>query len=583
MTNDAPAKRLFRARHLAWVLLTAPAVVVAGWIVVDTLRAVVPLWSPLPWFDEWATVGLIEAWRSGTMTALEVLFAQHNEHRLVVPRLVFFADDLFFHGEGYLSLVAIFIVQAAHAALFAAVLSRSSPPRSGRWAVAAVVVALMFSLRQAENFSSGFQVQFVGVFAGATLSFVLFALVIGRIRRGAPYTGPLVASFGTVMLTSFTMANGLVSAFVLVAMALAARLRWPIVLACAAWAVLLALVYFQGYEPVAHHSRPSESLRHPVELLLYVGTYLGSVVASDQIAAPATAGLAGLGALLAAVVRTVRQRGARPAEIALVAVMLFVTAAALVTASGRLGFGIGQALSSRYVTGSVTFWAAQLVYWWIDPPAWPSRRVGRSAARTAVVLTGSLLLLVLIDEQRRGKGPLALQSFAQAQSADLLILGLDDPAVIGRAAWSDDDVRRLLPVLKDDRLSIFATADFESLGHPVVDSGTLVAPDRCGGAIDAAIADPTLGQDGLRLSGTAWDGPGRRLVRRLLLADAAGHVVGFGSGAVPGAGRSEWRGFAVAPVGARLTAFAILPGRTLCRVGDDTVAAGIAQNTSSDH
>ena len=205
--------------RLFWGALTVAALAFAGSIVADTLRAIVPLWSPLPWFDEWATVELLRAWHEGEMSAAEVLFAQHNEHRILLPRLVFFADDLLFRGGGYLSLAAIFAVQLLHAGLFAAVLGRArrspaTPMRAGRWAVAAAVLALMFSLRQAENFSSGFQLQFVAVFAGATLSFVLFAAAVRRERMRGAAGAALPASLAAVLATSFTMANGLLAGYV---------------------------------------------------------------------------------------------------------------------------------------------------------------------------------------------------------------------------------------------------------------------------------------------------------------------------------------------------------------------------------
>ena len=563
-------------KRLPWVLATFAAILFAGWIVVDTLRSLVPYWSPLPWFDEWATVELLRAWQAGEMTVVQVLFAQHNEHRLVVPRILFFADDVFFRGGGWLEFIAICVVQASHAALFATVLFRSKGAGRGRWIVAAICVALMFSLRQVENLGSPFQLQFVAVFAGATLSFVVFGLAIARMRREAPFAGCLLASFATILLTVFTMANGLVAAFVLVAMARTARVRWSVVLACAAWAAILTMIYFHGYEPVAQHSRPLDSLHRPGELLLYAAMYLGSVIATGDVLPAAVLGFVGMAATLAAAVRCHLQRGGRLMPLAMVAVMLFVMAAALVTASGRLTFGLGQALSSRYVAGSVTFWAAHLVYWWIDPPAWPSRRSGIAASRRAVLLGSFILVLVLPTEQRQAKGPLAEQRFAQNESADLLMLGLDDRAVVTRAAWSDEDVERLVPVLRRNRISIFGTRDFEALGHPLADRAIRDNPDLCGGAIDVAEADASLGHDGVRLSGTAWDGAKRRLVRRVFLTDKAGVVVGFGSGAEPGAARSAWRGFAVAPLGSRLVAYGLLSDGHVCRVG----AHGVSERAS---
>ena len=68
-----------------------------------------------------------------------------------------------------------------------------------------------------------------------------------------------------------------------------------------------------------------------------------------------------------------------------------------------------------------------------------------------------------------------------------------------------------------------------------------------------ATADPTLDADGVRVGGTAWEGgAGRRLIGRVLVTDPVRRLVGFGSGAITGADPSDWRGFAVAPAGAKL-------------------------------
>ncbi|RYC30071.1 hypothetical protein D3273_20880 [Lichenibacterium minor] len=560
-------------RRAFWPCLTAAACVFALGLAVDTLRAVIPVWSPLPWFDEWATVNLLDLWQSGDMSAGEVLFAQHNEHRILVPRLVFFADDLLFRGGGYLSLAAIFTVQALHTGLFAAALARSRPVRPGRWAVAAVVMALMFSLRQAENFSSGFQLQFVAVFAGATLSFMLFALAVRRDRAGGGVWMPLSASLGAVLLTTFTMANGLAAGYVLALLAAAARMRPRVVLVCAAWAVVLTVLYLHGYAVVEHHSRPSDSLRQPGVLLAYVATYLGSVVATGHTGTAAGFGCLGIAGAACAALRTVRAgRNAGPAALAMLGVMLFVAATAAITGSGRLAFGVEQALSSRYATGSVAFWAAQLTYWWVASPG----RLGPSPARAgplvraAVVAVAVVLAVAIAREQGSAKPQLAVQSFAQNESADALMLGLDDPAATMRAAWTDEDVQRLVPRLKADGLSIFGTADAAAIGRPLAERESI---DRaCAGEVVAA-AEPRLGAGGVRVAGRAPPGPGRRLIRRVLLTGADGNVDGLASGAVPGAARDAWRGYAVAPLGASLTAYGLLDGGRLCRIGAATVTA----------
>lgn len=568
-----PLHRL--AHRLIPIVVTAAAALFAAGIVAETLRAVVPAWSALPWMDEWVTVELIRALQAGEMSLREVLFAQHNEHRILIPRLVFFADDVLFGGQGRFSLVAIFAVQALHAALFGLLILRARPARPGRWALAAVMVAIMFGLRQAENFTYGFQVQFVGVFAGATLGFVLFGRAVAQARAGRAAWPALAGCLAAVLASTLTMANGLAAAVILVPLALLARMRPWVGVLCAAWAIALALVYFDGYQPVAHHSHPSESLRHPVAFLAYVAAYLGSLWTSGQMVVALPVGAVGILATVAAVLRAARRPATPPAALALVGIMLFVGAAAAVTASGRLSFGIGQALSSRYATGSAAFWAAQLSYWWIDPPRPASARARRwaeAAARGAVAVVAVALCRVILVEQRAARPAMAEQSFALAEATDLALLGLHDPAILGRIAWSADEAERLLPVLRDNAISIFSLPEARMLGHPLGEIDGAAPVPSCAGRIDA-VADASLGPEGVRVSGGAGpDGTDRRVVRRVLIVDAGGTVVGLGAGAVPGAARGAWRGYAVAPAGARLTAFGRRGGDGLCRIGDAIVS-----------
>ena len=550
--------------------LTRAALALAAWlfalrVAVDTLRTVVPLWSPLPWFDEWATVELIRAWQGHEMSGFDVLFAQHNEHRILVPRLVFFADDLLCGGGGRLSLAAIMLVQALHAGLFAALLARARPAAPGRWAVAGLILALMFSLRQAENFTYGFQVQFVGVFAGASVSFALFGLAVARHRAGRGLIGPLLATALALLATTFTMANGLAAGVVVAALSLLARMPRRVTLACAAWAGLLAAVYLHDYVPVAHHSHPSESLAHPLGLLLYTATYLGGMAAPGPALLPPLLGLFGLAAMAGAGLRALR-RGAGPVELALLGIMAFAAAAAAVTGAGRLGFGIDQALSSRYATGSAAFWSALLAYGCIVAPRLPPRPA--ALTRAGLVTAAALLALAMGRAQEAAKPAIVAQSFALGESGDLLLLGLHDPEVLGRSAWVVPDAERLAPVLRANHLSVFATPEAAALGGPVASLGTPAAPGACRGEV-AARADPSLGADGVRVSGTGL--AGSRLVRRILLADGRGDLVGLGAGAVPGAPRGHWRGVARAGTGTALTAYGLLAGPSLCRLGSTSV------------
>lgn len=550
-------------------LATVASFAFAGFIALDSMRTIARIASPLPWFDAWATFKLLKVWIDNAASPLAILFAQHNEHRILVPRLLFFADVFWFHGLGQIGVVAIFLVQALHAALFVWVLGTARPIATGRWAVSGIVVALMFGLGQAENFSSGFQLTFVGVFAAATASFLLFA----RATRPSEQGWAMACSFAAVLVSAFTMANGIVAAFVLVAMSLLARQGWRVTLACAVWAVAIGIVYFQGYRPIEQNARPIDALAQPVVFVSYVAVYLGSVLGPTRAGAGAL-GWVGIVAAIAATIRVGMARPVRPTSLMLVGVMLFVGATAAITASGRINYSVQQALSSRYVTASVTFWCAQLCFWWTDPGFWPAgRRFAVWASRAAVGVLGIVLLIAMGKAQSATKPALWTQSFRQNDASNLLLLGLDDPTVIGLTAWSDADVQDLVPLLRERRLSIFGGPDGEIFGMPLGRKGVVTQPETCTGAIAAAVADGELGPDGARVSGQAWDRAERRQIRRVLLTDERGIVVGLASSGIPGSAPSDWRGYAVAPPGEMLSAYGVLDGERLCAVGSARLEA----------
>ncbi len=93
--------------------------------------------------------------------------------------------------------------------------------------------------------------------------------------------------------------------------------------------------------------------------------------------------------------------------------MLFALMSAGATAAGRVGagFGVEQALSGRYATGSAAFWAATLVFW-------SARLSGldagarRRAGSMALALGAALLLAFVIRDQHSYDRVLADQSAA---------------------------------------------------------------------------------------------------------------------------------------------------------------------------
>ena len=287
-THSAAARA--RPRSLVAVavpVLTAVCLVLAAAMVADTIATVVRLHSALPYFDEWDELDLLKYVLHGDMSWFGALITQHNEHRIVFPRLVFYADDFLFGGRGILDRLAILAIQIGQVAMLVGLLRRALPrPAFMRrdyafLALASVIVMLLSCLRQEENFSWGFQVQFVGIFAVGTVAFILFATALERTRDEAPGLGWLLAAYAAAFVATFTMANGLLCAVVLIVLAVLWRAPLRVVLASLGVTALLAAAYLHGYEPQTAHTPLGFSLRHPLRVLSYTAAYLGNFLDPD--------------------------------------------------------------------------------------------------------------------------------------------------------------------------------------------------------------------------------------------------------------------------------------------------------------
>ena len=98
--------RTISARALAALGATAVAV----YVVASSIAMTVQAYSPLPFFDSWG-------YFDPTAYNWAFLFAQHNEHRLTVPALFFFADLMIDRGTNVLLLVLNYLCITATALL----------------------------------------------------------------------------------------------------------------------------------------------------------------------------------------------------------------------------------------------------------------------------------------------------------------------------------------------------------------------------------------------------------------------------------------------------------------------------------
>lgn len=361
-----------------------------------------------PYADQWDFVPTLDRALNGQL-AWRDLWAQHNEHRLIFPRLLMLALAVPSHWNIHWELAAN-VVLAVQLWMVLCLQARASGKmlyKESNEPVYLLFALLVFSLSQWGNWFLGWQLQeFMNALAAAI---ALCALCWRRF----PILGMVVAAcFGIVATYSF--ANGLliwpIGLFLLWLQRAdrAPHLRDQYIAWCGVSVAVIA-AYLAGYEAPPHHTSLLRALGQPVQCVLYALAYLGQPVgqAADLLSivleilglgsgpgAGALSILMGiLGLLLWAVTLAQLHFSEVPSRSLLpwVGLAAYALGTAALTALGRVDDGVEQALSSRYVTMANFLWFAIAAQSY-----WAGRVVEGSLTRRALPVKVGVLCAALL-------------------------------------------------------------------------------------------------------------------------------------------------------------------------------------------
>lgn len=357
MAPDSSALKTFRDRLLVWLPLVAagiPPFMIA--VTVARYGVNVPFW------DQWELVSLLDKAAVGQLGFTD-FWAQHNEHRLILPRAVMLALARATDWDIRYELAANVVVAVGVFGMLALLIERtvrSMAPGLTPWLILAASLST-FSLTQWENWLWGWQLQ---VFMNALAAVVaVWALAC----RGAQWPG-LVLTLLAAIAGVFSFATGLVL-LVLIPFGLliapqfdqgASHLK-RLALAVTVGAGVVTL-YLKGFHLNPGHPTPLFLFSHPVSYAHYILIYLGSGLGGWSKPVSASWGAMGIvtfawcGAWL-----WTRSRAYRNILLPWILLGLYGILSGFMTGIGRAGFGEGQALAPRYVTISSLFWVSLIV------------------------------------------------------------------------------------------------------------------------------------------------------------------------------------------------------------------------------
>ena len=596
----APLKQLrnFREnpRQRTQIVLTLACGAVAVCTMLTMLLIDIRAYSALPLLDYW------DFWRSIVANGyhLKTLFALHNEHRILLPRLWFMMDHLWFGASGIFVLTSIYLIQFGHGLLLWRIGARASGcgPLENL-AMGLLVIAVLFASRQLMNFTQPFQIQFVGVYLLATSA--LYALM----RFDGPTASPpapkraygwLAFSLLLAWAATYTMANGLLLWPVLVVFAVALHLRWKPVALIGANGAVATIFYFQSWISPPQHVSPLASLFNPPQALAFALTYLGSPI-DDTVSAiskiflvggenyrwlcAAAVGLFGLTAVIVFIARLLERRYAfNRAQLLLVHNLLFIVITAIVTGMARgIQFSLGEALSSRYSTPPLIFWSCFFLLLWSIQTGLGEPEFVQPSTNFQVGALLAIFLLVTINQTPRLATVRAERLSISQVEAAITVPVFDEP-VWKRAYFAPQYILQVVEYLHQQRLSVFRSEWTQWPGKSLRNTFRVGSSnDACLGAIDEAAFLPSDTWPGFRVTGWAWDRESRQGPSKVILVNEGGVIVGVALGefdrpdvvkAQLGVSRPDvgWQGYARSDGFQELDAYLVREREsTVCTVG----------------
>jgi hypothetical protein len=393
--------------------LAATGLVLGTWIV-WTLLDIGYIWCygvDIPFWDEWdATVPYLTGDKP---CSWESLWASHNEHRLVIPKLA--AIGLLWIGDGdfrtpmYVS--AILLSAACGAILW------SLRRRRGRFVATDVVVPLvLLPWIHSENLLWAFQLAFV---LNAVLPCLMMASLIA-LRPHRPQTAYFVYGVCALTLPLTGAAGTVVSFFAAPVLWLPAQAawsagRWKQSLGWIAASLLVWGVCAAAFVPRQERHPGAPWSQIMVQTGIVATTILGdSPGAIRHWAGVGCAAAIGLAAWrLAAVARG--RPGDRSLWLGLLAILIGLAAVCGAIAYGRTG--VGGTLAKRYAT----LVAPLVVLVYVVAEQCLSGRARQAATWSLVVLFAGLQW----DYVRGGRDVAAFQSSERNRFRDLLLTGVD--------------------------------------------------------------------------------------------------------------------------------------------------------------
>lgn len=563
------------------LLLALGGLLGGGYVLGSTLLAVGDVFHELPFMDAWDQVFGYEVYCRGDLP-ISALWAQHNEHRILLQRLIFLVDFALCQGRGVFPIACSIALQLAQVCLLVWIVRQAAVLRRTELVfVAGIATAATFSAGQLENFYWPFQTQFFLIFANGLAA---IAALHAALRDGSVRFGWLALSLLLAACATFSMANGVLAWPTLFLLALHRRAPKRALVAIAGLAVLTGIVFFAGYR-LSEHGLSIDKVS-PVRFLEALVHLYGNLLPPPAPAATPVLGAVSLLVASGFLLGFGWIRCRNPAVSAGMFAVLFLAGALTLIAIGRCGPDGRRIVASRYSTPLLLLWAYILPLAWVRARQAGSR-VGAGLAVGALLAWGWLLVAI----QPHAVAHHRPVHDRQVRAAMALVNDVrDEVAIRGSHDVGPDYLIARSRTLRAFRLSTFRYGWQDLIGTDLARAFAMapgVLPHAAIESVHAVRGEPNA----FRIEGWSWDPERRCGFDWIVLADRSGTILGIGEGGVlaPHAmqqdaavtgDRAGWVGYVRLPPGTQgpvtIVAGALPAGlRTLRAIGGSCSTAAI--------
>lgn len=446
-------------------------------------------YSPIPYWDMWE--GSLNFAIKASDGNWSVWWAQHNEHRIVLSRLLFWADINWFGGLSIALIAVNFLIIGVSAAVLWRILcaynSRSLDKRP-EILIGCFIVGWLFQWMQSQNFIWGFQSQFLLV---QLLPLCAFFLLSKSVMTSNLFEKNFLIACLLGILSIGTMANGLLVLPMMFVYELFFRRSKSKLWVIALLSIITSYLYLVDYKSPAGHSSILEAVRHdPIGVIQYALIYIGSPFhyLTYGWLTPYTSLL--LGSVFIVLygvffVKSALDLKRNPLRLALFFYIAFIVCTAIVTGGGRLIFGVQQALESRYTTPAIMAWAVLLILYSpylpliINKMGW----IGKSLIALCCLAIASLQLGALDSQEQ--------SLFLKKVAALGISMGIPDPDRIAAIYPSAKGALAIAKVAQINNLTFFNIEPYRSASKLLGYESSNKDLTQCAGFID--VIEPVKG------------------------------------------------------------------------------------------